>query len=131
MKGFAAWLDALDSGQLIVRSDAEPAIGDVVREIASRREEKTELQLSPKRSKGALGAAEAPNFAVESQLRTMRLGLLARYPQEKVCGENRVVAWMVKHCGWLLTRFQMKTTGRTAYWSRMGKGVQTRDLRIR
>ena len=67
-----------------MRSDAEPAIGDVVREVASRREEMTELQLSLKRSKGALGAAEASNFAVESQLRTMRLGLLARYPEERV-----------------------------------------------
>ena len=79
VKAFAAWLDALDSGPLIVRSDAEPAIGDVVTEAVSRREEKTEQQLSPKRSKGALGSAEASNFAVESQLRTMRLGLLARY----------------------------------------------------
>ena len=105
---------------VFVRSDAEPAIGDVVKEAVSRREEKTELQLSPKRSKGALGAAEATNFAVESQLRTRRLGLLARYPSEKVSGENRLVAWMVRHCGWLLTRFQMKATGRTAYYSRVG-----------
>ena len=28
---------------------------------------------------------------------------------------------MVRHCGWLLTRFQMKSTGRTAYCSRMGR----------
>ena len=28
---------------------------------------------------------------------------------------------MVRHCRWLLTSFQMKTTGRTAYCSRMGK----------
>ena len=105
---------------VFVRSDAEPAIGDVVKEAVSRGEEKTELQLSPKRSKGALGAAEATNFAVESQLRTRRLGLLARYPSEKVSGENRLVAWMVRHCGWLLTRFQMKATGRTAYYSRVG-----------
>ena len=123
VKGFAAWLDALDSGPVIVRSDAEPAIGDVVKEAVSRREEKTELQLSPKRSKGALAAAEATNFAVESQVRTMRLGLLARYPSEKVSGENRLVAWMVRHCGWLLTRFQMKATGRTAYCSRMGREI--------
>ena len=81
VKGFAAWLDALESGPVIVRSDAEPAIGDVVKEAVSRREEKTELQLSPKRSKGALGAAEATNF-------TVRLGLLARYPSEKVSGET-------------------------------------------
>ena len=85
VKGFAAWLDALDSGPVIVRSDAEPAIGDVVKESVSRREEKTELQLSPK---GALGAAEATNFTVESQLKTMRLGLLARYPSEKVRGKT-------------------------------------------
>ena len=87
VKGFAAWMDALDSGLVIVRSDAEPAIGDVVKEAVSRRE-KTELQLSPKRSKGALGAAEATYFAVESQLTTMRLGLLARYPSEKVRGKT-------------------------------------------
>ena len=98
-------MDALDIGPVIVRSDREPAIGDVVKEAVSRREEKTELQLSPKRSKGALGAAEATNFAVESQFRTMRLGLIARYPSEKVSGENRLVAWMVRHCGWLLTWF--------------------------
>ena len=83
VKAFVAWLDALDSGSLIVRSDAEPAIGDVVREAVSRREEKTELQLSPKRSKRALGSSEASNFAVESQLRTIRLGLLARYRRNK------------------------------------------------
>ena len=104
VKAFAAWLDALDSGPLIVRSDAETATGDVVKEAVSRRETKAEQQLSPKRSKGALGSAEAQNFAVESQLRTMRLGLLARYPSEQVGGENMLVAWMVRHCGWLLTR---------------------------
>ena len=67
VKAFAAWLVALDSGPLIVRSDAEPAIGVVVKKAVSRREAKTELQLSPKRSKGALGFAEASSFAVESQ----------------------------------------------------------------
>ena len=36
---FAAWLGALVCGPLTVRSDAEPAIGDVVREAVSRREE--------------------------------------------------------------------------------------------
>ena len=30
VKAFAAWLDALDSGPLIVRSAADPDIGDVV-----------------------------------------------------------------------------------------------------
>ena len=44
----------------------------------------------------------------------MRLGLLAKYPSEQVVGENRLVAWMVRHCGWLLTRFQVKAIGRTA-----------------
>ena len=92
VKAFAALLDALDSGPLIVRLYAEPTIGDVVKEAVSRRE----LQLSRKRSKGDLGSAEASNFAVESQLRTMKLGLLARYPSEKVSG---LVAWMVRHCG--------------------------------
>ena len=28
---------------------------------------------------------------------------------------------MVRHCGWLLTRFQMKATGRTALCSKMGR----------
>ena len=51
----------------------------------------------------------------------MRLGLLARYPSEKVSGKNRLVAWMVRHCGWLLNRLQMKATGRTTYCSRMGR----------
>ena len=51
----------------------------------------------------------------------MRLGLHATYPPEKVSGETRLVAWMVRHCGWLLTRFQMKATGRTANCSRMGR----------
>ena len=61
------------------------------------------------------GVAEASNFAVESQLRTKRLGLLARLPLETVSGENRLVALMVRHCGWLLTRLQMKAVGRTAF----------------
>ena len=104
-----------------MRSGEEPAIGDFVKEAVSRGETMTELQLSPKRSKGALGSAEASNFAVESQLRTMRLGLLAWYPSEQVGGDNRLVAWMVRHCGWLLTWFQMKAPGRTAFCSKMGR----------
>ena len=97
------WDDIVEKPKLT----AEPAIGDVVKESVSRREEKTQLQLSPKRSYGALGAAEASNFAVESQIRTMRL-----------------VAWMVRHCGWLFTRFQMKATGRTAFCSKTGRGYK-------
>ena len=54
-----------------------------MKESVSRREEKTELQLSQKRSYGALGVAEAPNFAVESKVRTMRLRLLFQVPVGK------------------------------------------------
>ena len=32
-----------------------------------------------------------------------------------------MVAWMVRHCGWLLTRFQIKATSRTAFCSKMGR----------
>ena len=49
-------------GPLIVRSDAEPAIGDVVKQAVSRREEKTELKLSPKRSKGGTGRRGGNKF---------------------------------------------------------------------
>ena len=48
--------------------------------ISVHKRGKTEHQLSPKRFKGALGAGEASNFAVENHLRTIGLGLLARYP---------------------------------------------------
>ena len=52
VKGFAAWLDALDSGPVIVRSDAEPANGDVVKEAVSRREEKTEAAVTEEIERG-------------------------------------------------------------------------------
>ena len=35
---------------------------------------------------------------------------------------------MVRHCGWLLTRFQMKATGRTAYCSRMGREYRSETV---
>jgi hypothetical protein len=59
-------MDRLGEGKLILRTDQEPSIEDVAREAASRRQNFTELQVSPKRSKGALGAAEAMLFSVES-----------------------------------------------------------------
>ena len=52
VKRFAAWLDALDSGPVIVRSDAEPAIGDVVKEAMSRREEKQSCSYHQRDQKG-------------------------------------------------------------------------------
>ena len=119
VKGFAAWLDALDSGPVIVRSDAEPAIGDVVKEAVFQKGGKDRAAAVTEEIKR--GTRSCRLRCGKCQLRTMSLRLLARYPSEKVSGENRLVAWMVRHCGWLLTRFQMKATGRTAYCSKMGR----------
>ena len=62
VRALASWLDGLASpaegGGIVLRTDPEPAVKDLVREAAARREETTHLQISPKRSKGALGAAE-------------------------------------------------------------------------
>ena len=121
MKGFAAWMDALDSGSVIVRSDAEPAIGDVVKEAVSRREEKTELQLVTEEIERGIRSCRGDELRCGKSAQDNEARAACQVPVGKSQWENRLVAWMVRHCGRLLTRFQMKATGRTAYCSRMGR----------
>ena len=54
----------------------------------------------------------------------MRLALLSHYEAYDFEPTAKLVAWTVRHCGRLLTRFQQKADGFTAHQRRTGKAYK-------
>ena len=124
VKGLMSWLDMLGHVTTALRSDAEASMQDLLRTVASRRTRATIVQSAPKASHSSVGLVEATHYAVEGQLRTMRVALLSHDKGYDFKPSARLVAWMVRHCGWILTRVQLKADGSTARQRRTGKAYK-------
>ena len=74
-----------------------------------------QLQHAPKGSHASNGAAERAIFEVARQVRTLVHALETRYPGYRLKTEGHVFPWLVRHAGWLITRFLVKDDGRTPY----------------
>ncbi|CAE7207180.1 RE2 [Symbiodinium natans] len=84
---------------MIVVSDTEPAIKSLGEELVKRYPKKASSQPVPKGDHKANGAAERAVLELSNQ----------------VTEDSLVFPWMVRHAGWLCTRYGIKHDGRTAY----------------
>ncbi|CAE8609178.1 unnamed protein product [Polarella glacialis] len=103
-------------GTLRMRTDGEPAVVSLVRQVASRRAARTHLETTPVSSSSSLGGAERKIQAIEGQLRTLRKALEEMH-QAQVPASHPIFSWLVRHACYLLDRFQpsRRHQGQTPY----------------
>ena len=111
-------------GDIIVKTDQEPAIKCLVKDIVLERGEelgnKTIVEESPVGSKGSNGVAERAVQEVEGQLRVLKLAFEGRLGRE-VDVEECVVTFMAEYGAHLLNRLLIGKDGKTAYERNKGK----------
>lgn len=79
------------------------------------------LNYHTKESKGSLGLVEGCHVMTEGQIRTLVIWLETVY-RCLIGWKPKLMPWLVRHTGWLLTRFQVHASdGRTSYEHLYGK----------
>jgi len=63
------------------------------------------------------------NQTLAGQIRALRHALQLRVG-ERIAADAPVMAWLIRHAGWLITRFSMGTSGRTPYEQLRGRGYR-------
>ena len=67
-----------------------------------------------------MGAVERANQTVQGQVRTLADTIYQHYAY-KVLATSPILPWIIRHAGWLTTRFLKHSDGRTSYWNQFGK----------
>ena len=99
---------------MCIRDSQEEAITAVVNEVAKRRNHRTLHRRIPRYSHASLGHAEQGNWAVEAHTRTL-MTALADCIGRPIKTSEPIFAWLMRHAGWLITRYRVRPDGRTSY----------------
>ena len=91
-------------GTVLLKSDQEPAIELLMRELVEARPEgRTVLEESPKQSSGSNGVVERAAQEVEGGIRSLFLGLEERV-ERNIDARERIVAFMPEYASYLVNR---------------------------
>jgi hypothetical protein len=119
------------SGDIIVKSDQEPAIAYLVKDIVAERGNeagcRTIVEESPVRSHGSNGVVERAVQTIEGQIRVMKLALEDRIGRA-VDAEALVVTFMAEYASYLLNRLEVGKDGKTAHERVKGKTASVLGL---
>ena len=99
--------------RLIIMSDQENAVKNLVDMIRDSRTHETVLINSPKGSSASAGGIERANYEVEKQIRTLRSQFEENYG-ESVGLNHKMLPCLVRHCAWLITHYQVKSDGKNS-----------------
>ena len=100
---------------LLLMTDQENAVGAVAKMVAERRSPlQTQLINSPVGSSKSAGLIERSNYEVEAQFRAMKSRVEHCYGISLTM-DHKLVPWAIRHAGWLLTNFLIKTDGKTPH----------------
>ena len=124
-----AWMRELGHahGDVIVKSDNEPAVKSLVEEWGRLRAAegggKMVVENSPVGSSQSNGVVERGIQTVQGMIRTLRSALEDRWGV-KLEADHVVWTWMVEYAGWLVTRGEVGKDGKTAYERIKGKAAK-------
>ena len=107
-------------GKVVLRSDGEPAIVDLLNRVADIRMGETLIENSPVGDSRANGEAERAVQSVQKQTRTIKLATERNFAC-KLSVEHPCFPWMVEHCADLLDKFVVSKDGRTSYERSKGR----------
>ena len=99
--------------RLIIMSDQENAVKNLVDMIRDSRTHETAVINTPKGSSANAEGIERANYEVEKQIRTLR-SRVGNYG-ESVRLNHKMLPFLVRHCAWLVTHYQVKSDGKTPY----------------
>ena len=100
--------------RLIIMSDPENAVKNLVDMIRDSRTYETAVIKTPKGSSVSAGEIERANYKVEKQIRTLR----SRFE------DHKMLPSLVRHCAWLVTHHQVKSDGKTPHERLRGRPYQ-------
>ena len=109
-----AFVEALGHNMVMLHSDQEPVLVQLLKAVQSRRVKRTLVRHGPRASHQSQGKIENANRVINGVCRAMLLSL-ENLLQEKLPSDRILTAWLIRHAAWCLTRFQVKNDGRTAF----------------
>ena len=132
---------------MVLKSDQENSIMDVLNNVARRRSADSKLELfegrgdqtvgppqgraileaSPVGSSGSNGVIERAVQAIEDQVRTIKLALESRIGV-KIPSDHDVVPWIVEYAATIINKGQVGADGKTAYERLKGKPAHLSGL---
>ena len=106
---------------IIIKSDQEPAIIDLVREVARLRAPANTLkEESPVGASASNGVVERGIQTCEGQIRVLKDALEARI-RDKVKSDHPVLTWLVEFAAVLVNRYEVGHDGKTPFERSRGK----------
>ena len=99
--------------KILIRSDGEPAIKDLLVKVAELRAPETVLENTPKGDSRSNGRAERAVQSVEKQTRVLKIATEDNLGKFSV--KHRAFSWLVMHAADVLTKFCVGPDGLTAY----------------
>ena len=115
-------------GDIIVRSDQEPAVMSIIEEVGKIRAQRGGgrfvVENSPVGSSQSNGVAEKAIQSVQGQVRVLKLALEKRWGI-KIPHRHSVIPWVVEYAAFLLNRYEVGHDGKTAYERLKGKRAKT------
>ena len=108
--------------KLTLKSDQEPAIRELLDAVKRERTEPIDIMLeeSPVGEHKSNGEVENTAQVIQGQVRTLRLGIQARY-QTILRSDHPIMPWLIKHSALLINVCKVGEDGRTAWERRKGK----------
>ena len=115
-------IDLAGLRRVVIKSDQEPALKDLLRVVKAERPEAIELQPeeSPVGESKSNGEIERAIQTVQGQMRTLKLGLESRY-QRKILEDHPIWPWVVMYAALLINLCVVGEDGRTPYERRKGR----------
>ena len=122
-----AFVEALGHNVVMLHSDQEPVLVQLLKAVQSRRVKRTLVRHGPRASHQSQGKIENANRVINGVCRAMWLSL-ENLLQEKLPSDSILIAWLIRHAAWSLTIFQVKNDGRTAFVRVFGKAYTSQVL---
>ena len=94
--------------------DGEPAIRALGVAIQHARSEETVIECRPKYPSPSMGPVENMNKELCGLVRCFRINWREKANME-ITTESPLLPWLVRHCGWILSRYAVGADGRTGY----------------
>ena len=102
-----AFVEALGHNVVMLHSDQEPVLVQLLKAVQSRRVKRTLVRHGPRASHQSQSKIENANRVINGVCRAMWLSL-EDLLREKLPSDSILIAWVIRHAAWCLTRFQVK-----------------------
>ena len=122
-------LQAWGRRKVMFRIDGEPAIRALGVAIQHARTEENVIKCRPKYPSPPMGPVENMNKELCGIVRCFRI-YLREMAKMDITTESPLLPWLIRHCGWILSRHAVRADGRTGF-STQGTRVHSRYSDIR